>query len=68
MDDHTDGQRTQYQRLVIGRGITVVVSAVGVDDHGVGWVRLSVQTADDTLIVEPERWWFPRRVPEGVKV
>ncbi len=55
-------KRTQYQRLVIGRGITVVVSAVGVDDHGVGWVRLSVRTPDDIEIVKPERWWFPRRM------
>ena len=50
----TSYRRTRYQRLLIGPEITLVVSAIGIDPEGVGWVRLAVQTPDDTVIVEPE--------------
>ena len=43
----TSYRRTRYQRLLIGPDITLVVSAIGVDPEGVGWVRLAVQTPDD---------------------
>ena len=50
----TSYRRTRYQRLLIGPDITLVVSAIGVDREGAGWVRLADQTPDDTVIVEPE--------------
>ena len=47
-------RRTRYQRLLIGPDVTLVVSAIGVDPDGIGWVRLAVQVPDDVVIVEPE--------------
>ena len=50
----TSYRRTRYQRLLIGPDVTLVVSAIGIDPEGHGWVRLAVRTPDDTVIVEPE--------------
>ena len=47
-------RRTRYQRLLIGPDVTLVVSAIGIDPEGIGWIRLAVHVPDDLVIVEPE--------------
>ena len=52
----TTYRRTRYQRLIIGN-VTILVSAIGVDPEGIGWVRLLVETLDGVPIIAPEREW-----------
>ncbi len=63
----TTHRRTRYQRLLIGPDVTLVVSAIGIDPEGVGWVRLAVQVPDDVEIVKPEKVCrFPRPYRRGL--